>query len=592
MSWFKNQKIRVKLMVSFLIVALLAGFIGVTGIINLVNVRKNARVLYENATVPIADLAGALESYQENRVELRNLVLLESANEIQSAIDTINTRVAQIQAIMDDYEKTLVEDSGRQLFAEFTSHYNHYLTLAEEIMGYARNGNKAKATAALFSDEMLQSASDVHAAMTNLFSRKVEGGKSQYDLIVAASVRANITMMILSVAGMLLAGILGIFIARMISRPITQLVSAADQIALGDVNIDIAIDTNDEVGSLAASFAKMVENIRNQALSAEQVAAGDLTIEVPIRSANDLLGHNLAEMVQKNHMALSKVHLASEQVAVGSKQVSDSSILLSQGAAEQSSTIEELAASIQQLSAQTEWNAKNADQANELTEDAKSNAQQGYSLMHEMLGAMDEISESSSKISKIIQVIDDIAFQTNILALNAAVEAARAGQHGKGFAVVAEEVRNLAARSANAAKDTTIMIENSIKKSEDGSKIAHDTAQALDKIVAEIEQIATLVSGIASASNEQAVGIKQINEGITQVSQVVQSNSATAEEIAAASEELHSQAELLKETVNQYKLQKGADTKDTYEGALRPETTAHEETSSKMALSGMAFEKY
>jgi len=590
MRWYKNLKIPYKLIVSFLLMAALAIIIGLTGILNLVSVRDDAQILYEKAAKPTSDLAQVLELYQEYRVELRNIILMETS-QMQASIDALNAKNERILNIMKNFESTIVTEATREQYNRFLTSYDKYLVLAEEIIQSARIGNKTNATAALFSNDMAQTVANVDDAMTQLFNQKVNGAASQYDLIVAAARRGNIIMQVLVLVGALLAITLGLVVARIISKPIAQLVNAADQIALGDVNIDITVDTKDEVGKLAASFAKMVENIRHQALAAQQVATGDLTTEVPIRSANDLLGNNLADMVKKNHEAISKVHLAAEQVAIGSKQVSDSSGLLSQGAAEQSSTIEELAAAIEELSSQTEQNAQNADTVNKLTEDAKTSAEQSYALMHEMLRAMDEISESSGKISKVIQVIEDIAFQTNILALNAAVEAARAGQHGKGFAVVAEEVRNLAARSAAAAKDTTAMIENSVKKSADGSKIANDTAQALDKIVGEIEQIATLVSGIASASNQQALGIRQINEGVTQVSHVVQSNSATAEEIAAASQELYSQAALLKETVNQYKLQKAAAILDTYEEKAAPPALKKAIPSPALAT-GLAFEKY
>jgi len=207
-----------------------------------------------------------------------------------------------------------------------------------------------------------------------------------------------------------------------------------------------------------------------------------------------------------------------------------------------------------EIAVQTKENATNANQANELAMRSKDDAVSGNKQMNEMLKAMLEINDASGSISKIIKVIDEIAFQTNILALNAAVEAARAGQHGKGFAVVAEEVRNLAARSANAAKETTDLIEGSVQKVNIGTKIANETAEALNKIVDGITKASEIVGGIASASNEQANGISQVNSAIEQVSDVVQTNTATAEESAAASEELSSQAEIMKESVAKFKL--------------------------------------
>ena len=308
--------------------------------------------------------------------------------------------------------------------------------------------------------------------------------------------------------------------------------------------------------ALNNTLGSMVSYIGDISNVLSEIGSGNLELAVTADYKGDFIEikNSLNSIILSLNQVLGDINEAADQVSTGSRQVSDGSQALSQGSTEQASSIEELSASITEIASQTKQNAVNANQASELAVNAKNNAIQGNEHMQGMLNSMTEINDSSANISKIIKVIDDIAFQTNILALNAAVEAARAGQHGKGFAVVAEEVRNLAARSAAAARETTDLIEGSIQKVETGTQIANDTASALGEIVTGIEQSASLVADIAKASNEQASGIAQINKGIEQVSMVVQNNSATAEESAAASEELSSQAELLKQMVGKFSL--------------------------------------
>jgi methyl-accepting chemotaxis protein len=227
---------------------------------------------------------------------------------------------------------------------------------------------------------------------------------------------------------------------------------------------------------------------------------------------------------------------------------------LAQGATEQSATVQQLSASVTEVNGQTKDNAGLANDAKKLGEDIRANAERGNAQMEQMIKAVGEISDASTAIGKVIKIIDDIAFQTNILALNAAVEAARAGQHGKGFAVVADEVRSLAAKSAEAAKNTSELIATSIQKSEQGAAISKETAESLSQIVGGIVQSSELVAKIAESSNAQSVSIGQIGEAIDQVSQVIQQNSATAEESAAASEEMSGQATMLQQLIAQFKL--------------------------------------
>jgi len=518
MKWFMNMKIAAKLVLGFILVAIIAAIVGVVGIVNMKAIDKADTELYKNYTVPISELGDISTQFQRIRVNVRDLTLTNDPLQNKKVSDSIAQRQADIAKDLESFDKTILLTSVREQYGDLVKKNNTFTQQVAKTIELGMQNKNTEAIALMSETGSSGIASrELQDAIANLIQVKLDEAKGKAEANNNTASSSTIIMIIVIGAGALLAIGLGVFLSSLISKPIRELVSVAEKIADGNLDVAIETKTKDEIGMLSAAFKRMADNLNE---------------------------------------VMSNFNSASEQVASGSRQVSASSMSLAQGATEQASSIEQLTASIEEISTQTMLNAQNATQANQLAEAAREIAIQGNQQMEGMLQAMEEINDSSGNIFKIIKVIDEIAFQTNILALNAAVEAARAGQHGKGFAVVAEEVRNLAARSANAAKETTDMIEGSIKKVEGGTKIANETALALNKIVEGVSKATNLVAEIATASNEQALGINQVNQGIMQVSSVVQTNSATSEESAAASEELLSQAEMLREQVAKFKLRK------------------------------------
>jgi len=374
--------------------------------------------------------------------------------------------------------------------------------------------------------------------------------------VVNEPIIQQITISVIVFVIVLCAAVLLIYFSlrKLITRPVKDVTKAANLLASGEIGVSLDGNYKGEIALLVDSFRGMEAFNRQQTEWLEHIANGDLSIEVVPRGENDRIGYAIDSMLKRLKEMFVDISDSTSQVSSTSMQIANGAQALAQSSTEQSASIQELSSSIAEIAEKTKENASKAEKAARLAETIRGSANKGSNQMDELIGAVKDISQASSNIITIIKVIDNIAFQTNILALNAAVEAARAGHHGKGFAVVAEEVRNLAAKSAEAARETSDMIKDSIEKASLGSKIADETAGSLTEIVSGINENNQLVTEIAQASEGQAYGIEQLNNGIYNVAQTISQNSATAQESAAASEEMSSQASFLSNLISQFKL--------------------------------------
>ena len=518
MMLFKNMKIGAKLTLFIVIMEILIVAVAYRGI----SLASEMADDYGNIIkydVEASDAAREMGMhFQKARVSMLLGLRADDPAKANMFFGEMEKDLQEADACLKAIEAVAESDKAKATVASITAKYNDFRQGSSAAIKASQSGTVRQtdpATQAAENAKYAKLENDIADELHNvaeLAKSDAENRSKAMDDTLASNIR---TIIIVTIVMVVVSLAVGIMFNMDVKKRLLELSQAADRIAQGDLATEVATSTGDELGDAAASF------------------------EV---------------MRQRMHESIMNIQDASDQVAAGAKNVSDASIALSQGASEQAASIQQLSASITEIASQTASNADNADNANGLTMKARNQAEIGNQDMKEMLDAMEEINSSSANISKIIKVIDEIAFQTNILALNAAVEAARAGQHGKGFAVVAEEVRNLAARSAKAAKETTDMIEGSIEKVGQGRAIANKTAEALDAIVADVAEVADIVSNIAKASNEQKLALEQINQGVQQVSQVVQSNSSTSEEAASASQQLSAQADLMRETANKFKL--------------------------------------
>jgi len=559
-KWFEDALIAKKLRVGFLIITILGIIVGIVGIISMINTENNEQKSYDNCTMGIVYANAAKSSYQDLRSYVRDLYINydtqrdETCSEITNQQDTI-------QKQLDTYSKTADDSQDKANYDALTTAYAAYTKDINNVLEAAKSGKPSSDIL-----KIIQSAKTDVQNTDTAFNTLADYNNTLAANSLASNkssmLMAIIIMVILVIIAFALSMILSTFLSGIISDPVQKLALVGEMLAVGDIEINKVINEKDlqvknrkdEIGRLSLSFNKMIAGTVKLSKETESIAGGDLTTTVSVRSDKDVLGIALAKLVDEFSNLASSIISSATQVDAGAKLVSDSSMSLSQGATEQASSIEELSASVAEVSQRIKQNAEEAEKAKVLSAKSGEIMKGSVKDMELARQAMEEISATSKNISKVIKAIDDIAFQTNILALNAAVEAARAGAAGKGFAVVADEVRNLSQKSAEAAKNTTALIESSIEAVEKGTLLVNKTNESFVQVAAQSAEVNDLVETISVQAQDQAAAITQISIGIDQVSSVVQMNSATSEESAAASEELSSQANYLKENTARFKV--------------------------------------
>ncbi|MBF0551643.1 MAG: MCP four helix bundle domain-containing protein [Deltaproteobacteria bacterium] len=539
MHWFYNLKIRTKLLSSFILVALIAGVIGFVGVINLRHLDEADKTLYERNTVPLADIDDVSTGFQRIRVDLREIILAKNADEMKGSLASIKELDKANNEGLAKFEKSIKAEDIRKEFQLLKVEMEKYNPVREKIISLALENKKEDALNLLRSEDT-HLAKAIDGSIQKLFDMKVDQAKKRSEENGNMASDAQRLCLILSVVGVILAIGLGFFIAQIISRPIKSLSAAAEKLAIGDMDVQLEANTKDEIGMLLQSFNKMLHAMNGITQLAQEIASGNLMVKVEIRSGNDTLMIALDKMVKDLTEVVVNVQSVTDQVASGSGEVSSTATEMSQGATEQAASVEEVSSSMEEMSSTVSQTADNAKETAAIAIRVAKDAQEGGRSVAETAKAMKSIAEK-------IGIIDEISRQTNMLALNAAIEAARAGEHGKGFAVVAAEVRKLAERSQNAAKEISSLSITSVEVAEHAGKL-------IETIIPDIQRTSELIQEISSSSSEQAGGIQQVSKAVQQLDQVVQQNASASEEMASASEQLSAQSEQLKEIISFFRL--------------------------------------
>jgi methyl-accepting chemotaxis protein len=514
---FENLSIKARLIFisAFMAVMLIVG--GFMGLGGMAKTLSGMKAVYEDRTVPLIDLANILDMV--NRIRTHAVIAASAPEPAVAQQQNADTLVldAEIETIWTKYMGTVLTPDEEKLADAFASQWKVYQASRNVTLGRAMEGDFDAARENAASDAGPRFAA-ARETMQKLLTLQGEVAKQEYENAYSRSVSTRNLAIAATIAGLCLLAWISFMTLRAITRPLGTAVKLARAVADGDLTQRIEVHSTNEIGQLMQALKDM----------------------------NDSLVR-----------VVGQVRTGTDTVATASSQIAAGNLDLSSRTEEQASSLEETASSMEELTSTVKQNAENARQANQLVVATADVAVRGGEVVGQVVDTMASIKDSSRKIADIIGVIDGIAFQTNILALNAAVEAARAGEQGRGFAVVASEVRNLAQRSAGAAKEIKGLIEDSVGKVDAGGKLVDEAGKTMDEVVSSVKRVTDIMSEIAAASQEQSAGIEQVNQAIAQMDEVTQQNAALVEEAAAAAESLQDQAGKLTEAVSVFKMEGG-----------------------------------
>ncbi len=563
-NYIRNLKIRLKLYI--LVGVALLGMLIISGMSFFLMGRMND-MANDIATgwLPSVDIARDLSTTISN-IRLNELGYLTAISDDveESSLQYLQSEKSSMDTLLAAYG-SLIDEEERSFYDNAMNFWTQYNEADEKMMALATQGSIEEARAIL-EGECVGLYNSLNSAFNDIIAYNTQGSDDAAEESSSLYVTATFVMTAVVIAIILVGVFFSFIIIRLIKAPIFEMENAAIKMAEGDFDVEISYSSKDELGVLAVQVGRLIRKLQviiddeNKFLA--KMAEGDFTVDSACEEEYTggfyPLLVSLRGISEKLNDTMTQIRQSSSQVASGAEQVSNGAQALAQGATEQASSVQELAATINEISDKVNQNADNARQASDAAGSVSATMHTSKTQMEQMIQAMNDISTCSSEIGKIMKIIEDIAFQTNILALNAAVEAARAGTAGKGFAVVADEVRNLATKSTQASENISSLIANSLRAVENGTQIVDDTAQSLNQAVSDVNEVTGIIGQISEASSDQADSIAQIITGMNQISSVVQTNSATAEQSAAASQELSSQSQLMKQLVGRFQLRSSA----------------------------------